>query len=1649
MAMDVGTLRAVIEGDARDAFAKIDAVEQRLDTLAKRRFDPVTVRVATEGPVRDVARLGNAMKAITDKSVTVNVQTSGAVQQVQALGNAMAATQARGRAMGAMSFFGREQQLQRRGYYEMASGAALTGAFTAPLVAGGAAAVKFGMDFEESMQHVVALTEVSKAELAGLKKQVLELSADPLVRQGPTQLAEALYYVASTGLKGADAMTVLRASAYGASAGLGETKVVANTVTSVLDAYGLSADKAMRVTDTLTQAVKFGKGEADKYAAAFAKVIPIASQAGVSFEEVAAQMASATRIGLTPSETATALRQIFNNIIDPSEKSKKAMRELGTPAGELLIALREKGLFNVLKDLNTRSGGRIGPITELFGNIRALTGFLATTGTATLEEYRRTLEGIEKGGGATTVAAGLAMETLAAKWDKFKSSVQAAGIAISDKALPELTRLADMAGKQLPAALQAASDRWASLSETQKKAVLGLVALVALAGPVKILAGSFLQLGSALLGVLGVFQSIHKLAAGSALMTALFGTAAGGVGVALALGAVALAYKKAKDEMDALRASKKAAEVDARNAALGASAINKAFEGVESWAPKGSKMAAALKELQQRARAAGNDSQKLASIFGDLNQLKISIKDLDIDPTAEAALTAKMNRLLSGLQLNSIKVNIEMPDESDRAKALAAMKAARAYTTNTNDREAVMAAMKAASGAAALAPAGPPRQPSAALNDRLKSAREARDAAAQKAREDALSGAELLKLLKARQRANNALYDSFGKKYPNGAAMSDDDLAKADKVLKTKVELEGKIKALEGRKRESDKERAAQAADAKRKQAEENANRTLQQQGRTGAQLAGVWDKFGGLIDRAAGSMDTLGMKTHRAQMHAALLRDEFAAIPAALKAKAEALAALQDRFGRAAGVAGDLRDVFTPGLHSLMEGGAGPAKMSEMFGALEGLRVQMDIQGKLRRLTEMGLPLAAELRDKASTTAGRLRADAEAKRVAATAKGQEIYGASLAPLNPRLFTSQKNAGYAQKNWSIAELDDLSGMARLFGMRRLPGYVSPVSNVGMEPGETRAAQLALQDYLTSDEKWKKLEDEFGQDSEKLKQHILGMVRVAKRLDELNGPLAAYNAAVADMKAGEAEYRRRDALRGREHDPMAALRFEMGDKSGRFHFLRPGQKIGLEAREYSRLQDDTAQQTADFVRNERRVVDVLGAVGKALDGAAHSQHAYNRARELETLRADLRDDPNIRALANNGGRAAAEAEIEKRVRMRRFVLEQQDIEAGRVAQAEENVSLTRQLSLLKLRNDLLADAANSEGDIAQKMRAEEYLQERIAHYKTVDPKRAEILAGRDYLTFNEREAAETRGGVLARDRDAPAEEKRRLAMLGAAAGHMGRLASNDPELEIQLRLAEERLRLEDANAKLAAAARVDVEKTLASTEKILRAEAANNQLRERRAAITSAEHAALDQRMQTEMMLAHTARERLAIEWKYQDAKRKDGGATPEEMAARGDQADAAAQGEAQQRTVDAATRARDLLVQGFEQGAASAAKTLMDTIKHHLFESLATRITNKWFGGVLPDPQNPYGAGPTIFTPGIAGQPAMSTAKRGAAQAAIGEAVKQAAQRVSVLQVDTMNVANARLNTPAATQGAGGAGSTSSLEQTAWQIFGGLQSAVA
>lgn len=375
---------------------------------------------------------------------------------------------------------------------------------TAPMVAAGKQAVELASDYEYSMQKIVGLVGETQEAVDEFGVHLERVGKE--FGKGPREMAEAMYFVTSSGVQGSQALDVVEQSAKAAAAGLGETQAVADLVTSALNAYADAGLTSTKILDQLVAAIKYGKIESDEFAQSVGQVIPLASEMGIEFGQVVGAMAAMSLTGSNAAKAATYLRGIMNSLWKESEKGTDAMAEASAALGEMgmsyadlrriveqegLVALLEK-----LRELSEEYGDTL--MSKVFPNIRGLTGVLSIAG-KNFEYNSKIMEKIENSTGALGEAWAAVADTVKIRLNKAISSLQFSlvklGTTIGLEVIPIITTLVNK--------VIAMIDKFDQLSESQKRNRLRWLAVAAAAGPLALLVSTVIYALSGLLGVIG------------------------------------------------------------------------------------------------------------------------------------------------------------------------------------------------------------------------------------------------------------------------------------------------------------------------------------------------------------------------------------------------------------------------------------------------------------------------------------------------------------------------------------------------------------------------------------------------------------------------------------------------------------------------------------------------------------------------------------------------------------------------------------------------------------------------------------------------------------------------------------------------------------------------------------------------------------------------------------------------------------------------------------------------------------------------------------------------------------------------------------------------------------------------------------------
>jgi len=238
-----------------------------------------------------------------------------------------------------------------------------------------------------------------------LKSRLSDVSRELSGQASVVELTGAAYDVASAGFTdAADAANILKAASLGATGGFSDINTVGDATTSVLNAYGLEADKAAKLVDGFIQTQNDGKIVIGEYAANIAKVAPVAAALGVPLEEVNAAVAQITAGGQGAEVTFTALKTAFAQVA--AGKVGDEFKKFGVDISA--STLKSDGLAGTLEKIK-KSGADAGTIIKAFGT-EAGPSILALLNDT--EKFNRLLENQKNSQGQAAKAAFEASDTI-------------------------------------------------------------------------------------------------------------------------------------------------------------------------------------------------------------------------------------------------------------------------------------------------------------------------------------------------------------------------------------------------------------------------------------------------------------------------------------------------------------------------------------------------------------------------------------------------------------------------------------------------------------------------------------------------------------------------------------------------------------------------------------------------------------------------------------------------------------------------------------------------------------------------------------------------------------------------------------------------------------------------------------------------------------------------------------------------------------------------------------------------------------------------------------------------------------------------------------------------------------------------------------
>lgn len=413
-----------------------------------------------------------------------------------------------------------------------------TAVLSGTVAAIGAASVVAAMAFDKSLTMMSTLAGVAEKDVGMVRDRILELSG--AVGKGPQELADAMMAISSTTSDTTTALQILEVAAKASSVGMGEAKDVGRALTAVINAYGAEQITAARAGDILTQAVKDGGAEASELAPVLANVIPAAAQLGISFEQVAASLATTTKLGTPAAEAVTQLSSIMTALLKPTDEGREALAELGM-SYEQLRESAGKDLQGTLASLVEGFKDNDEAMSKVFGRVEALRGVLGTAGVQG-KTYAAEMRAMAESTGALDRAHAQFEKSAGAVWEKFSASVKVAAIELGTQLVPAFVDTM-MAMKPMMEGLVGVIKWFADAPAPIRVTALAFGVLVAAMAPLAFAAGSLISAFGTLAGAATTLWNTTAICTlrYQALTAQLWLTDAAAKTIAVSFGAAALA----------------------------------------------------------------------------------------------------------------------------------------------------------------------------------------------------------------------------------------------------------------------------------------------------------------------------------------------------------------------------------------------------------------------------------------------------------------------------------------------------------------------------------------------------------------------------------------------------------------------------------------------------------------------------------------------------------------------------------------------------------------------------------------------------------------------------------------------------------------------------------------------------------------------------------------------------------------------------------------------------------------------------------------------------------------------------------------------------------------------------------------------------
>lgn len=281
-------------------------------------------------------------------------------------------------------------------------------------------------DFADAMARVKVISQANAKQFAMMEKEARRLGAT--TRFSAVEAAQGFQFLTMAGLSSEQAMEALGSTLDLAGAAMVDVGYAADVTTNLISGFGLQVSDTKKVVDLLAHTTRSSNTNLEELYDGMKEAAPMATQLGISIDEVATSMALFANSGIKGQRAGVAFSGVMARLLRQPKEVADSLQDLGVEINEATI--RNEGFLNTMIKLN-QAGINATQMTKIFGlHVKTAGIFAGKTATEIhimselLEDYNNAASDMSTEGlGEYTKA----VKQLSSSWDELLISFGKSG----------------------------------------------------------------------------------------------------------------------------------------------------------------------------------------------------------------------------------------------------------------------------------------------------------------------------------------------------------------------------------------------------------------------------------------------------------------------------------------------------------------------------------------------------------------------------------------------------------------------------------------------------------------------------------------------------------------------------------------------------------------------------------------------------------------------------------------------------------------------------------------------------------------------------------------------------------------------------------------------------------------------------------------------------------------------------------------------------------------------------------------------------------------------------------------------------------------------------------------------------------------------